>query len=167
MRSTDFNNLWLKWKLLKCRRVLRNIQKWCLQRWSKNSLCNGVPEWCLPTALPGKLKWEKNIQSIWRLLWERPRPELQNEPPLDSLDTQSPNPFMASLWIGSGEGLDIKGFGDWGSRLSSGGSFWSPGWGHVCSSLEINWIFFAISISQKVRCIFLKSSCFVDLISKI
>jgi len=34
------------------------------------------------------------------------------EPPFDSLDPQSLNPFMASLWIGSGEGLAIKGFGD-------------------------------------------------------
>lgn len=40
------------------------------------------------------------------------------------------------------EGLAIKGFGDWGSRLSSGGSFWSPGWGRSGSSLEIAWIFF-------------------------
>ena len=64
------------------------------------------------TALSGKLKWQKNIQSILRLLRERPHPGLQNEPPLDSLDPQSLNPFMASLWIGSGEGLAIKGFGD-------------------------------------------------------
>ena len=96
----------------------------------------------LYTALSGKLKWQKNIQSISRLLWERPHPGLRNEPPLDSLDPQSLNPFMASLWIGSGEGLAIKGFGDWGSRLSSGGSFWSPGWVRSCSSLEIDWIFF-------------------------
>ena len=94
------------------------------------------------TALQGKLKWQKNIQSISRLLRERPHPGLRNEPPLDSLDPQSLNPFMASLWIGSGEGLAIKGFGDWGSRLSSGGSFWSPGWGRSHSSLEIDWIFF-------------------------
>ena len=84
----------------------------------------------------------KNIQSISRLLRERPHPGLRNEPPLDSLDPQSLNPFMASLWIGSGEGLAIKGFGDWGSRLSSGGSFWSPRWGLSRSSLEIDWIFF-------------------------
>ena len=64
------------------------------------------------TALSGKLKWQKNIQSISRLLRERPHPGLRNEPPLDSLDPQSLNPFMASLWIGSGEGLAIKGFGD-------------------------------------------------------
>ena len=64
------------------------------------------------TALPGKLNWEKNIQLISRLLRERPCPELRNKPPLDSLDPQSLNPFMASLWIGSGEGLAIKGFGD-------------------------------------------------------
>ena len=85
---------------------------------------------------------QKNIQPILRLLRERPHPGLRNEPPLDCLDPQSLNPFMASLWIGSGEGLAIKGFGDWGSRLSSGGSFWSPGWGRSCSSLEIDWIFF-------------------------
>ena len=64
------------------------------------------------TALTGKLKWQKNIQSISRLLRERPHAGLRNEPPLDSLDPQSLNPFMASLWIGSGEGLAIKGFGD-------------------------------------------------------
>ena len=87
------------------------------------------------------------------LLWEHPHPGLRNESPLDSLDPQSLNPLMASLWIGSGEGLAIKGFGDWGSRLSSGDSFWSPGWGRSRSSLEIHWIFFAISISQKVRCL--------------
>ena len=51
------------------------------------------------------------------------------------------NPFMASLWIGSGEGLAIKGFGDWG--LSSGGSFWSSGRGRSHSSLQIDWIFFS------------------------
>ena len=94
------------------------------------------------TALSWKLKRQKNIQSISRLLWERSHPELRNELPLDSLDPQSLNPFMASLWIGSGEGLAIKGFEDWGSRLSSGGSFWSPGWGRSRSSLEIDWIFF-------------------------
>ena len=98
--------------------------------------------WGPSTALSGKLKWQKNIQSISRLLWERPHPGLWNEPPLDSLDPQSLNPFMASLWIGSGEGLAIKGFGDWGSRLSSGGSFRSPEWGRSRSSLEIDWIFF-------------------------
>ena len=38
--------------------------------------------------------------------------------------------------------MAIKGFRDWGSRLSSGGSFWSPGWGRSRSSLEIDWIFF-------------------------
>ena len=61
----------------------------------------------LYTALSGKLKWQKNIQSISRLLRERPHPGLRNEPPLDSLDPQSLNPFMASLWIGSEEGLAI------------------------------------------------------------
>ena len=38
--------------------------------------------------------------------------------------------------------LAIKGFRDWGSRLSSGGSFRSPEWGRSRSSLEIDWIFF-------------------------
>ena len=64
------------------------------------------------TALSGKLKWQKNIQSISRLRPECPHPGLQNEPPLDSLDPQSLKPFMGSLWIGSGQGLAIKGFGD-------------------------------------------------------
>ena len=59
-----------------------------------------------------EIEMAKNIQSISRLLRERPHPGLRNEPPLDSLDPQSLNPFMASLWIGSGEGLAIKGFGD-------------------------------------------------------
>ena len=94
------------------------------------------------TALSGKLKWQKNIQSISRLLRERPHPGLQNEPPLDSLDPQSPNPFMASPSPDPIQRLAIKGFRDWGSRLSSGGSFWSPGWGPSHSSLEIDWIFF-------------------------
>ena len=103
-------------------------------------------KWRLHASCIHRTFWEiemaKNIQSISRLLRERPHPGLRNEPPLDSLDPQSLNPFMASLWIGSGEGLAIKGFGDWGSRLSSGGSFWSPGWGRSRSSLEIDWIFF-------------------------
>ena len=94
------------------------------------------------TALSGKLKWQKNIQSISRLLRERPHPGLQNEPPLDSLDPQSPNPFMASPSPDPIQRLAIKGFRDWGSRLSSGGSFWSPGWGRSHSSLKIDWIFF-------------------------
>ena len=84
----------------------------------------------------------KNIHSISRLLWEHPRPELWNEPPLDSLDPQSPNPFMASPSPDPIQRLAIKGFRDWGSRLSSGGSFRSPGWGRSRSSLEIDWIFF-------------------------
>ena len=62
------------------------------------------------TALPGKLKWEKNIQL--RLLRERPCPELRNEPPLDSLDPQSPNPFMASPSPDLIQRLAIKGFRD-------------------------------------------------------
>ena len=78
------------------------------------------------TALSGRLKWQKNIQSISKLLLERPRPGLQNEPQLDSLDPQSLNPLMASLWIGSGEELAIKDFGDGSSRLSNG-SFRSSG----------------------------------------
>ena len=45
--------------------------------------------------------------------------------------------WPASLWIGSGEGLAIKGFGDLGSRLSSGGSFPSSGRGRSRSSLGI------------------------------
>ena len=52
-----------------------------------------------------------------------------------------PDPFMASLWIGSGEGLAIKGFGDGSSRLSSGGSFRSFGQGPSRSNLEIYWMF--------------------------
>ena len=36
------------------------------------------------------------------LLREYPYPGLLNEPPLDSLDLQSPNSPLASLWIGSG-----------------------------------------------------------------
>ena len=84
----------------------------------------------------------KNIQSISRLLREHPHPGLQNEPPLDSLDPQSPNPFMASPSPDPIQRLAIKGFRDWGSRLSSGGSFRSPGWGRSRSSLEIDWIFF-------------------------
>ena len=98
--------------------------------------------WLHSTALSGKLKWQKNIQSISRLLRERPHPGLQNEPPLDSLDPQSPNPFMASPSPDPIQRLAIKGFRDWGSRLSSGGSFRSPGWGRSHSSLEIDWIFF-------------------------
>ena len=39
------------------------------------------------------MKWERNAQSISRLLREHPRPELQNEPPQVSLDPQSPNRF--------------------------------------------------------------------------
>ena len=89
-----------------------------------------------------KLKWQKNIQSISRLLLECPHSGLQNEPPLDSLDPQSPNPFMASPSPDPIQRLAIKGFRDWGSRLSSGGSFRSPGWGRSRSSLEIDWIFF-------------------------
>ena len=98
--------------------------------------------WLLFTALPGKLKWQKNIQSFSRLLRECPSPGLQNEPPLDSLDLQSPNPIMASPSPDPIQRLAIKGFRDWGSRLSSGGSFRSPGWGRSRSSLEIDWIFF-------------------------
>ena len=82
----------------------------------------------------------KNIQSISRLLRERPCPQLRNEPPFDSLELPSPNPFMASLWIGSGEGLAIKGFWDWGSRLSSGGSFWSSHNAHwACTGVSGGW----------------------------
>ena len=89
------------------------------------------------TALQGKLKWEKNIRSISRSPRERPHPELRNEPPLDSLELPSPNPFMASLWIGSGEGLAIKGLGDGSYRPSSGVSFGSAGGGRSRRSLEI------------------------------
>ena len=59
-----------------------------------------------------EIEMGKNIQSISRLLQERPRPDLWNEPPLDNQELPFPNPFMASLWIRSGEGLAIKGFGD-------------------------------------------------------
>ena len=120
-------------------RLLNQAKGWSHVYHSKVKIWNPASSF---SSLSEKLEWEKNIQSIWRLLWERPRPKLQNEPPLDSLDPQSPNPFMASLWIGSGEGLAIKGFGDWGSRLSSGGSFWSPAWGRSRSSLGIDWVFF-------------------------
>ena len=37
----------------------------------------------------------KNVQCISRLLRERPHPELQNEPQIDSLDLPFPNPFIA------------------------------------------------------------------------
>ena len=84
----------------------------------------------------------KNIQSISRLTWERPHSELRNELPLDSLDPQSPNPFMASPSSDPIQRLAIKGFGDWESRLSSGGSFRSSGRGRSHSSLQIDWIFF-------------------------
>ena len=59
------------------------------------------------TALSGKLKWQKNIQSISRLLRKHPHSGLRNEPPLDSLDPQSLNPFMASLWIRSGYDMKV------------------------------------------------------------
>ena len=89
-----------------------------------------------------EIEMAKNIQSISRLLRERPHSGLWNEPPLDSLDPQSPNPFMASPSPDPIQRLAIKGFRDWGSRLSSGGSFRSPEWGRSRSSLEIDWIFF-------------------------
>ena len=57
------------------------------------------------------LKWQKKSQRISGLPRERPCPELRNEPPLDSLKKPVPNPFMASLWIGSGAGWPIKGLG--------------------------------------------------------
>ena len=71
--------------------------------------------------------------------------------PLYSLELPSPNPFMASPSPDLIQRLAIKGFRDWGSRLSSGGSFRSSGWGHSRSSLQIDWIFFPISISLEVR----------------
>ena len=94
-------------------------------------------EECKPTFL-AKI-WdppeEKKDLTISRLLRKCPCPKLQNELPLDSLELPSPNPFMTSLWLGSGEGLAIKGFGDRRSRLSSGGSFQSSGQGRSRSSL--------------------------------
>ena len=102
-------------------------------------------EECKPTFL-AKI-WdppeEKKDLTISRLLRKCPCPKLQNELRLDSLELPSPTPFMTSLWLGSGEGLTIKGFGDRRSRLSSGGSFRSSGQGRSRSSLEINWIFFS------------------------
>ena len=65
---------------------------------------------CKP--LSGRLKWQKNIQSISRLLRERPHPGHQNKLPLDSLDPQSPNPFMASPSPDPIQRLAIKGFRD-------------------------------------------------------
>ena len=55
---------------------------------------------------------KKNIQSISRLLRERPHSGLRNEPPLDSLDPQSQNPFMASPSPDPIQRLAIKGFRD-------------------------------------------------------
>ena len=91
-------------------------------------------------ANKGKLKWEKIIQSIPRLLQEHPRSELWNQPSSDSLELPSPNPFMASLFPDLIQRLAIKGFGDGSSRLLSGGSS-SILLGRSGSSLEIDWIF--------------------------
>ena len=75
------------------------------------------------TALSVKLKWQKNIQSISRLLRERPHPGLQNEPPLDSLDPQSPNPFMASPSPDPIQRLAMEGFRDWDLDYQVGAHF--------------------------------------------
>ena len=64
-----------------------------------------------------------NVNLISRLLQEGPHLEFRKESQLDVLELPYPDPFMASLWTGSGEGLDIKGFGDRSFAISSGGSF--------------------------------------------
>ena len=102
----------------------------------------------------------KNIQSISRLLWECPHPGLQNEPPLYSLDPQSPNPFMASPSPDPIQRLVIKGFGDGCSRLSSGSSFRSSGWGRFRSSLDIVFGYSQISIFREVRGVWRYASLF-------
>ena len=76
-----------------------------------------------PTPLPSKTEMGKKYTVDFEAAARTSSSRASNEPPLDSLDPQSLNPFMASLWIGSGEVLVIKGFGNSGSRLSSGGSF--------------------------------------------
>ena len=92
---------------------------------------------------------KKNVHSMSRLLRECPRPELQNEPRLDSLEIPSPIPFMASLWIGSGEGLTIKGFEDPGYQV--GAHFEALDEGVLVSALKATGYFFPISIALEVR----------------
>ena len=53
---------------------------------------------------PGTIEKGENIQTILRLLRERPHPDLRNEPSLDGLELPAPNPFRAS-----GFGLDSVG----------------------------------------------------------
>ena len=100
---------------------------------------------CLASLL-GRDTWnKKKSQGFSRVLWERPHPELQKEPPLDRSELKLQIPFMASLWIRSGEWLAIKGFRCVSSDPSSGGSFRSSQWGRSRGSAEIFWDFFFIS----------------------
>ena len=57
------------------------------------------------------LKWQKNAQRISGLPWERPHPELRNEPPLDMSGVRVQNPFMASLIQTWSRGWPLKGLG--------------------------------------------------------
>ena len=80
-----------------------------------------------------------------RLPRERPYPELRNEPPLDSLEKPVPNPFMASLWIGSGAGWPLKGLGLASPDYQVGAHFEALNKGVLMAGLKFFEHFFAIS----------------------
>ena len=82
MRSTEINNLWLNWKLLKCRLAFRNIQKWTLQRWSKNAQDRSeTGAACLPHVMIIKLDTLALLSMPClpklELRWFFPRPPLK------------------------------------------------------------------------------------------
>ena len=60
---------------------------------------------------------------------------------------------MASLWIGPGEGLAIKGFGIEDPDYQVEARFEALNEGVLAAASKLTGYFFAISISQKVRCL--------------
>ena len=108
-------------------------------------------------------KWQKNSQKISGLPWERPHSELRNEPPLDMSGVRDQNPFMASLWIGSGAGWPLKGLGVASPDYQVGAHFEALDKGLFKATFKLTGYFFPISISLEVRCLVCKMINFLSM----
>ena len=98
------------------------------------------------------LKWQKNAQRISRLPWERPHPELRNEPPLDMSGVRVQNPFMASLIQTWSRGWPLKGLGPALQTYQVGAHFEALDEGVLMAVLKSFEHFFAISNSAAALC---------------
>jgi len=65
----------------------------------------------------------KKCRTKLKALRERSHQELRNEPPHDIAHPLPPNPFLASLWIGSGLGWPERDFGVMGELCHVGARF--------------------------------------------